>query len=293
MARRETDKKRLKKSRRSGEVFYRFMRNKTAVIGLVILILIVMVAVCVDLIVDEQVALQQNDAEMKLPPQKGHIFGTDTLGRDYFARVVHGSRMSILVGILTTIGIMTIGCVLGSIAAYYGGIVDTIITRSVDTIMCIPATLLSLTVVAAFGPNFRNLIIAMVVAYVPTTIRFVRGVVLTITEQDYIEAAKAYGATNTRIIFKYILPKAFGPIMVDSTQAVGGVILTASGLSYLGMGVQPPDPEWGALLSSASDQFREAPYLILFPGLAIVLTAFAINLVGDGLRDALDPKLRD
>lgn len=286
-------KKARKKNRHSGEVFHRFMRNKTAVIGLVILLIIIMISAGADLIVDQQVALTQNQDAMKVEPNSEHIFGTDSLGRDYFARVVHGSRMSILIALLTTAGIMTIGCFFGAIAAYYGGIVDAIITRTVDTVMCIPATLLSLTVVAAFGPNFKNLIIAMVISSVPATIRFVRGVVLTITEQDYIEAAKAHGASNMRIIFKYILPNAFGPIMVDTTQSIGGVILAASGLSYLGMGVQPPDPEWGALLSSASADFRTAPYLLLFPGLAIVLTAFSINLMGDGLRDALDPKLRD
>lgn len=282
-----------KRNKNSGEVFYRFLRNKTAVLGLIILLIIVMISAGADLIVDKQVALTQNSEEMKMEPSAEHIFGTDSLGRDYFARVVHGSRMSILIALLTTVGIMTIGCFFGTIAAYYGGAVDAIITRCTDTVMCIPATLLSLTVVAAFGPSFKNLIIAMVISSVPATVRFVRGVVLTITEQDFIEAARAYGASNMRIMFKYVLPNAFGSIIVDTTQSIGGVILAASGLSYLGMGVQPPEPEWGALLSAASSDFRTAPYLLLFPGLAIVLTAFSINLMGDGLRDALDPKLRD
>lgn len=284
---------RKKKNKYSGEVAYRFMRNRTAVIGLIVMLIIVMISAGADLIVDKQVALIQNPDAMKVAPNAEHIFGTDSLGRDYFARVVHGSRMSILIALLSTAALMVIGCFFGAIAAYYGGIIDTVISRLTDTLMCVPTTLMSLTVVAAFGANFQNLIIAIVISCVPASIRFIRGVVLTVTEQDFIEAAKAYGASDMRIIFQYILPNAFGPIMVDTTQAIGGVILAASGLSYLGMGVQPPDPEWGALLSGASGDFRTAPYLLLFPGLAVVLTAFSINLMGDGLRDALDPKLRD
>jgi peptide/nickel transport system permease protein len=271
----------------------RFMRSKTAVVGLVIFVFILLVALFADLIVPYSKSIKQNSNHLREAPSKEFWFGTDALGRDIFARVIHGSRISIAIGVITSVTAIIFGAIFGSIAAYYGGKIDNVIMRIVDIIMCIPSILLSLTIVATLGASFFNLIIAMLVTSVFGTIRFVRGVILTITEQDFIEAARAYGARPARIILKYILPNAFGPIMVDTTMTIASIILSASGLSYLGMGIQPPAPEWGAMLSDAKEYLRIAPHMMFFPGIAIILTAFSINLMGDGLRDTLDPKLRD
>jgi peptide/nickel transport system permease protein len=271
----------------------RFMRSKTAVFGLVILVFILLIALFADLIVPYPKAIKQNSGHLREAPCKEFWFGTDALGRDIFARVIHGSRISIAIGVITSVTAITFGSIFGSIAAYYGGKIDNFIMRVVDIIMCIPSILLSLTIVATMGASFSNLIIAMLATSVFGTIRFVRGVIITITEQDFIEAARAHGARPARIILKYILPNAFGPIMVDTTMTIASIILSASGLSYLGMGIQPPTPEWGAMLSDAKEYLRIAPHMMFFPGIAIILTAFSINLMGDGLRDTLDPKLRD
>ncbi|MBQ9535826.1 MAG: ABC transporter permease [Clostridia bacterium] len=287
------EKKRKVKKGGFTEIAFRFSRSKTAMIGFVLLVLIVLVAVFADLIVPYDKVLEQNSSNLMATPSKDHWFGTDPLGRDLFARVVHGSRVSIAVGLLTTIVAMVVGGLFGIIAAYYGGRVDMWIMRIVDIFTCIPGILLSITIVATLGPNFINLVLAMVVTSIPGTIRFIRGVVMGVTENDYVEAAKSYGANDMRIMLKYIMPNAMGTIIVDTTMTVAGCILSASGLSYLGLGIQPPSPEWGAMLSDTKQYLRTSPHLLIFPGLAIILTAFSINLVGDGLRDALDPKLRD
>jgi peptide/nickel transport system permease protein len=275
------------------ETFRRFIKNRTAVIGLITISIVLLIALFADFIVPYAQAIKQNADHLREPPGREFIFGTDALGRDIFARVVHGSRISIAIGVITSLSAITCGSIFGSLAAYYGGKIDNIIIRIVDIVMCIPSILLSLTIVAALGASFFNLIIAMLATSAFGTIRFVRGVILTVTEQDFVEAARAHGARPLRIIIKYILPNAFGPIMVDTTMTIASVILSASGLSYLGMGIQPPSPEWGAMLSDAKEFLRLAPHMMFFPGIAIVLTAFSINLMGDGLRDALDPKLRD
>ena len=276
-----------------GEIVVRFSKSKTAVIGLVMLALMLLVAIFADLIVPYDKVLEQNQTLMLQGPSKEHWFGTDELGRDMFARIVHGSRVSILVAVLTTAVSLIIGGLFGLMAAYYGGKVDTIIMRVVDTLACIPSMLLSITIVATLGPDFINLVIAMVVSSLAGTIRFNRGVMLSATQADYVDAAKSYGARDLRIMLKYVFPNAIGTVIVDTTMTVASNLLSASGLSYLGLGIQPPSPEWGAMLSDTKQYLRTSPHLLIFPGLAIILTAFSINLVGDGLRDALDPKLRD
>ena len=225
-------------------------------------------------------------------PSLQHLFGTDDLGRDLFSRVIHGSRSSLALGICTTLIATLIGGFLGGISAYYGDKVDTIIMRLMDVINCIPATLMSLSIVAALGPGIRNLIIAITVSRVPTFVRVIRSAVLNIVNQEYIEAAKAGGTRDLRNLLRHVYPNALSPIIVQCTMSVSQLILQASGLSFLGMGVQPPDPEWGALLNSAREFMRTAPHLMIFPGIAIILAAMAFNLIGDGLRDALDPRLK-
>lgn len=197
-----------------------------------------------------------------------------------------------MLGILTTAVATLIGGFLGGICAYYGNRVDNIIMRLLDVIPSIPSTLLSLSIVAALGPGIRNLVIAITVSRVPTFARVIRSAVLNIVNQEYIEAAKAGGTRNLRIMLRHVYPNAMSPIIVQCTMSISQLILQAAGLSFLGMGMQPPAPEWGALLNSARDFMRTAPHLMLFPGIAIVLAALAFNLVGDGLRDAFDPRLK-
>jgi peptide/nickel transport system permease protein len=282
-----------KKNSQAKEVWRRFKKSKTAMIGLFMLIIILGVAIFADVIVPYENAITQNGKDNLQGPSAKHFFGTDQLGRDMFARVVHGSRYSLLIGISTSVIALIIGGLLGAVAGYYGGAVDNIIMRVMDVFMSVPPVLLSLAVVAALGPSLRNLLIAITISCVPSTVRLIRAVVLTVVDQDYIETARSYSSTDLRIILKYVLPNAMGPIIVNTTMGIATMILSAAGLSFIGMGVQPPAPEWGALLSSARQHMFKHPYLLYFPGFAILLAALSFNLVGDGLRDALDPKLKD
>ena len=287
-------KKRETKKRSSGaaEIWRRYRKSPTAMAGLAIIIVIVFFAVLADLITPYENGLKQVIEDRLQGPSLQHLFGTDDLGRDLFSRVIHGSRSSLALGICTTLIATLIGGFLGGISAYYGDKVDTIIMRLMDVINCIPATLMSLSIVAALGPGIRNLIIAITVSRVPTFVRVIRSAVLNIVNQEYIEAAKAGGTRDLRNLLRHVYPNALSPIIVQCTMSVSQLILQASGLSFLGMGVQPPDPEWGALLNSAREFMRTAPHLMIFPGIAIILAAMAFNLIGDGLRDALDPRLK-
>ena len=275
------------------EIWRRMRKNKAAMVGLVIFLIFVAVALLADVIVPYDMAITQNGAERLLPPSAEHWFGTDTYGRDVFARVIHGSRVSLSIGVVTSLITLVVGGMLGAMAGYYGGAVDNIIMRIMDTFMCIPFMLLALAIVAALGHSMTNLLIAITISNIPSTTRLVRSCILTVVDQDYVEAAKSYCANDLRIIVKYILPNAMGPIIVNTTMGMASMILAAAGLSFIGMGIQPPDPEWGSMLSSARDFMRTSPHLLYIPGIAIVLSVLSINLVGDGLRDALDPKLKD
>lgn len=286
-----------KKKSRARDQFFEFWRryrkNKSAVIGLIILLLLVGIAVFADMIVPYSKCIEQVGLDRLQAPSMAHIFGTDEYGRDLFARVVHGSRYSLFIGVATSLMALVIGAILGASAGYFGGMVDNIICRIVDVFMCVPPILLSLAVVAALGTSMRNLIIAITISCIPGNVRLIRSVVLTVAEQDYVDVARSYGASNARIIFRYVLPNAMGPIIVNTTMAISDMILSAAGLSFIGMGIQPPSPEWGALLSAAETYIFTSPYLLFFPGIFIVLSSLSFNLVGDGLTDALDPKLKN
>lgn len=275
------------------EFWRRFRKNRTAMLGLCILTVIIGIAVFADLIVPYAKCIEQVGTDRLQPPNPAHWFGTDELGRDLFSRVVHGSRYSLFVGVVTSLIALVIGSILGASAAYFGGMVDNVIMRIIDVFMCVPPILLSLAVVSALGTSLRNLIIAITISCIPGNVRLIRSVVLTVAEQDYVEAARSYGASNARIIFRYVLPNAMGPIIVNTTMMISSMILSAAGLSFIGMGIQPPTPEWGALLSNAQTYIFTAPYMLFFPGIFIILTSLSFNLVGDGLTDALDPKLKD
>lgn len=270
-----------------------FSRNRIAMIALVVLILILLTAIFADFIVDYQGKVLKQDPRMRLlPPSPEHWLGTDNFGRDLFGRVIHGARYSLFFGIACTAISLAIGCVLGSAAAYYGGLLDSIIMRITDTVMCIPFLLLALTIAAVGGPGLKTLTIAITVASVPGFTRMVRSVVLSVVSSDFIEAAKACGTRDAAIIFGHILPNAVGPIIVNCMMNIAGIIMSAAGLSYLGMGIQPPTPEWGSMLSESMKHFRTHPHVALCAGIAIMITALCFNLVGDGLADAIDPKRR-
>lgn len=283
-----------RKKSRAKEIWRRLLKNRAAVFGLIVISVFIFAAVFADLIANyDQLAISQNMKIRLQPPSAEHWFGTDTYGRDVFARIVHGSRISLTLGIATTVVSVVIGGILGAAAGYYGGKVDSIIMRLTDTVMCIPPVLLSLAIVASLGPGMVNLIIAITIACVPGFTRIIQAVILSVVGQDFIEAAKACGTSDVRIILRHILPNAIGPIIVQATMSVANMIITAAALSFLGMGIQPPSPEWGAMLAESREYMRFAPYLVVIPGISIVLAALSLNLLGDGLNDALDPRLKN
>lgn len=286
------EKRKSKKKQRSGETWKLFKKNKAAVAGLVILFIFILFAVCADFIAPYEKALQQNAAGRLMAPCAEHWFGTDEFGRDVFARVIHGSRRSLSLGIGTTAVALVIGGAIGACCGLYGSKFDTIVMRLCDVLNCVPGLLFALAIVAALGSSMRNLLIAVTIVSLPGFIRIVRSVILSIVEQEYILAAKACDSSNFVIITRHILPNAMGPIIVQASMSVASMMLTAAGLSFIGMGVQPPEPEWGVMLSTAREYMTQAPYLLAFPGIAIALSALSLNLVGDGLRDALDPRLK-
>ena len=275
------------------EIWRRLKKNKTAVAALIFICILVILAIFADVIADYKTVVIKNNVSQRLqPPSKEHWFGTDGYGRDVFARIVHGARTSLQIGIITTLMSVAGGVIVGSVSGYYGGIVDSIIMRICDVFMSIPAMLLAMATVAALGQGLFNLMIALTIASVPGFARIMRSQILTIRESEYVEAARASGQSDAAIIFQHIIPNAIGPLIVQATLTVASAILSAAGLSYVGLGVEPPQPEWGAMLSEAREYMRQKTYLLLFPGAFIILTALSFNLFGDGLRDAMDPRLR-
>ncbi|NLX75731.1 MAG: ABC transporter permease [Synergistaceae bacterium] len=289
----EPNKQYGKKENKLLDIWKRLIRNPGAVVGLIIIIVLALFAIFANVITSEHLVTEQNVAIRLQPPSKEHWFGTDNYGRDLFARIVFGARISLTIGLFTASFSLLIGGVLGAVAAYYGGHIDNVIMRIMDMFTAIPGTLLALAIVAALGASMVNLLIAITIASIPGFVRLIRSTILTVVESDYVEAARACGTSDRRIILRHILPNAIGPIIVQTTSSVSGMILQASGLSYIGMGVQPPRPEWGAMISESREFMRQFPYLMIFPGVCIILAALSFNLLGDGLRDALDPRLRD
>ncbi|MCG8539489.1 MAG: ABC transporter permease [Clostridia bacterium] len=288
-----TSKNKNKKRSQWAEVWRRLRKNKMAMVGLGILIILIVSALSAPLIADyEDVVIKQDLINKLEEPSLEHIFGKDEFGRDIFARIIWGARVSLVVGIVA-VGISVIsGGTLGAVAGYYGGKLDTVIMRIMDIFLAIPSILLAIAIVSALGPSIINLMIAIGISYVPTYARIVRASVLSIREQEFIEAAKAIGASDFRIILRHIIPNALAPVIVQGTLGVAGAILSTAGLSFIGLGIQPPAPEWGAMLSTSRAYLRYAWHVTTFPGVAIMITILALNLLGDGLRDALDPRLK-
>ena len=275
------------------EVWRRLKRNKMAVLGLIILIVLFLLAIFADVIADyDTVVIKQNLAHRLQGPSAAHWLGTDEFGRDIFARLVHGTRVSLKVGIVAVGISIVIGGILGAIAGYYGGKLDNTIMRVMDIFLAVPSILLAIAIVSALGPSILNLMLAISISSVPSYARIVRASVLSIRDQEFIEAAKAIGASNTRIIFRHIIPNSLAPVIVQATLGVASAILSTAGLSFIGLGIQPPAPEWGSMLSGGRQYLRYAWWVTTFPGVAIMITILSLNLLGDGLRDALDPRLK-
>lgn len=275
-------------------VWRRMKKNKPAMAGLVILIFTVLMAVFADVIGNyTDVALKMDIPNRLQAPSLEWLLGTDQYGRDVLTRIAHGARVSLIIGFGSVVISLLLGGIIGATAGFYGGKYDNIIMRCMDIIIAIPSTILALAVVAALGSGIVNLMIAIAVADIPNYARVVRSSVLTIRTADYIEAAGAVGAGTARILGRHIIPNVLGPIIVQCTLGIGSSILNAAGLSYIGLGVQAPRPEWGNMLSEAREFIQAAPHLIIIPGIFLALTVLALNLLGDGLRDALDPRLKD
>jgi peptide/nickel transport system permease protein len=284
----------MKKDRQiKNDMICRFCKNKAALVGFIILSIFICAAIFADFIAPYSRGIFQDDTAIMAKPGREHLFGTDDSGRDIFTRIVHGARFSLALGFTSTLSSILIALILGSLAGYFGGKLDEVITRIVDTMMCIPDILLSLAIVASLGPGLKNLMIAITVGSVPGFTRLIRSIVLGIVENDYIEAARACGTSDAGIIYHHVIRNVMGPVIVQATMCISGRLLLAAGLSFIGLGVRPPAPEWGAMLSGGREFLRRAPHLLIFPGSAILLTALSFNLVGDGLRDALDPRLRN
>lgn len=271
----------------------KLQKSPSAMMGLVILVVIVIMAIIAQVVYDYEDDIVQQDIMNRLQkPSAEYIFGTDQYGRNIFARILYGAKYSLAVGIVSVAISCFIGSTLGLIAGYYGGRLENIILRTCEIFVGIPSVLLGIAIMAAFGQSIVVLMLAIGLVYVPMFARTARAAVLPVRDQEYIEAAKVSGVSDFRIIFTHVLPNSMSPIIVQVTMGVANGILTASQLSFLGLGIPVPAPEWGAMLSSGREFIRDYSYLTFFPGLAIMITVLAFNLMGDGLRDALDPKLK-
>ena len=267
----------------------RMLHNRGALLGGTILLALIVSAIGAPWLTARD-PLEMNPPDRWLPPDAEHWFGTDNFGRDIFTRVLYGTRISLPMGLISVGLALAISLAAGLLAGYYGGRVDALVMRAVDVMLAFPGLLLALAIVATLGPNLENAMIAVGISAAPTFIRVVRAGVLSAREFDYVEAARATGAPDYIIMVRHILPNIIAPVIVLATLGVAGAMITGAALSFLGLGAKPPAPEWGAMLSEARNYLRLAPWTTTFPGLAIVVAALAINLLGDGLRDVLDPR---
>ena len=273
------------------EAWETFYANKIAVIGLGIVLFFVLLAILAPLIAPYEIDAQALTNRL-LAPSAEHWFGTDDFGRDIFSRVIHGARVSLWVGFLAVSGSVVVGSLLGILAGYYGRWTDMFISRAFDILLAFPSILLAIAIVAILGPSLQNALIAIAIVNVPRFGRLIRSKVLSVKEEEYVLAAKALGMKDTRILFSHILPNSVAPIIVQGTLSIATAIIEAAALGFLGMGAQAPTPEWGKMLADARAYLTEAPWTMIFPGVAIMLTVLGFNLMGDGLRDALDPKMK-
>lgn len=285
--------KTIKSRSQMQEVWRRLKKNKGAMLGLAFLLALVFVAFASGLLFDYDTDVIGINPSLKLQgPSPSHWFGTDNLGRDIFARVLYGARYSLIIGVGSVAIGLVIGIICGALAGYYGGLVDQIVMRSNDILYAIPNIMIAVVIVSLFGTSTVNLLLALCVTVATAFTRIARASVMTIRGQEYVEAAYAMGLPTWKVIAKHILPNCMSPIIVQITLSIGTTIIAASSLSFLGIGIPSPAPEWGAMLSEGRNFIRNSSYICVIPGLSIMLTVLALNLLGDGLRDALDPKLK-
>ena len=275
------------------ETWRRFLKNKGAVVGMIFMVLLLVLACAGDLLYDYNAEIiNMNIPEASLAPSLEHLFGTDQLGRDVFARVVYGTRYSLIIGVGSVAVGLIVGLITGSLAGFYGGMWDQLVMRSNDILYSIPNIMLAVVIVQMLGTSIISLVIALSISSATSFAKITRAAVMTIQGQEYVESAYAMGLPTWKIILKHIIPNCLSPIIVQVTLAIGSNIIAASSLSFLGVGVPIPTPEWGTMLSDGRQFIVSEPWMCVFPGLAIMLTVLALNLMGDGLRDALDPKLK-
>lgn len=289
-----SEKKLNNEKRKKGNAymaFRRFMRNPLAVMGSILLIIVLILAVIAPFIVPYNYA-EMDVTNRFLGPCAEHIFGTDQLGRDVLSRVLIGARYSLIIGLATTLVSNVLGIVLGLICGYFGKTVDLVIMRILDVVSSIPGMLLAVCISAVLGNGFWQIIVALGIAGIPGCARMMRASVMTVRDQEYVEASTAINNPKAWTLFRHVFPNASSPMIVSATMSIGTTITMAAGMSFVGLGVQPPTPEWGAMLSDAQNYMRDYPYLIVAPGICIMLVVLSVNLMGDALRDVLDPKLR-
>ncbi|WP_093047321.1 nickel transporter permease [Salipaludibacillus aurantiacus] len=274
------------------EAFWQLRKNKLALVGLFIIIFFIMIAIFAPFLTSYSYQTL-NAADRLQGPSAQYWFGTDDLGRDIFTRIVYGARISLMVGFFAVTGALIFGSFLGILAGYFGRWVDMLISRIFDIMLAFPSILLAIAIVAILGPSLQNALIAIAIINVPIFGRLVRSKVISIRQEEYIMAAKAQGMKNGRILFHHVLPNSLAPIIVQATLGFGTAILEAAALGFLGLGAQPPTPEWGRMLSDSRQYIQSAPWTVLFPGLSIMLVVLGFNMIGDGLRDALDPKMKN
>ena len=275
------------------ETMRRLMKNKGAIVGMCFLILLVIVAIASEFLFDFDTDIIRVQAENSFaPPSMAHLFGCDQSGRDIFARILYGARYSLIIGIgSVSIGLF-FGLILGSLAGFYGGFIDNLVMRANDILYSIPNIMIAVVVVSIFGTSTASLLFSLSISAASSFSRITRAAVMQVRGMEYIESAYAMGLPTWKVIMRHIIPNCLSPIIVQVTLAVGNTIISASSLSFLGVGIPVPLPEWGAMLAEGRNYIRSAPWMCIFPGLAIMLTVLALNLMGDGLRDALDPKLK-
>ena len=282
------------------DAWYRFKKNKLAVVGLTFVVILVCVSIgtiILDLATDNKVyealVVKQNLSQKLDGPSLKHFFGCDEFGRDILFRLLWGTRYSLFIGVVSILSALIAGGLLGAVAGYYGGITDNIIMRIMDVFLSIPSMVMAIAIVSALGTSTMNLLLSISIPQIPHLARIVRAQVMSVKGKEFVEASRAVGAGDMLIIMQYIIPNALAPIIVQASLSLGSAILSIAGLSFLGIGVQPPTPEWGSILSSARTYMRDAWHISVIPGLMIMLTVLSLNLAGDGLRDALDPKMKN
>ncbi len=283
---------RKKKESQFSLVMKRLAKNRLAMAGLCITLLLFLLALLSPVIMPYAYD-ELNMIERFAKPSLRHLCGADEMGRDIFSRLLYGARWSLALGFLATIISTAIGMVIGSIVGYFGGTVDTVVMRFIDILQAIPGILLAIAISACLGSGFVNTIIALSIGGIPMTVRLLRGSIMGVRKMEYLEAAQTINCSVPRLIARHILPNSISPIIVSVTMGIGNTILMAASLSYIGLGVQPPTPEWGAMLSAGRTYMRDYPHMVLFPGIAIALVVLSLNMLGDGLGDALDPRLKN